>query len=276
MMQQSWRSQWAVLSRRMDGLVAGSRFLIEINSGPRPINAVEGVGKQFLVPAAKRLFSDLEAFASVHASQLGGATCDFLKESFERIRSMAGNFDELSRTISGLTGMIALRAEFEGMMADSDFPRRALVERAFMHLQRSIVADSECQRRWQLAYEDGEPACERSGRFTCFCTASGRSRSTSPENEPTWSFRNGSRSPPTSRSQPTPSSSPSGSAPRVRRMRLRSQKRHENRRESTVKAPLPRQICELPDTSYSSPRIASRCRRISSTAEFSTATSTSR
>jgi hypothetical protein len=40
---------------------------------------------------------------------------------------------------------------------------RTYSERAFAHLQRSIVADEEIQRKWLCAFGKGEVACEKLG-----------------------------------------------------------------------------------------------------------------
>lgn len=40
---------------------------------------------------------------------------------------------------------------------------RSLAVRAFLHLQRSIVADMVVRERWLAAYEEGEIACEKLG-----------------------------------------------------------------------------------------------------------------
>jgi hypothetical protein len=56
---------------------------------------------------------------------------------------------------------------------------RRLSERAFSHLQRSIVADVEFAQRWQLAFQEGELSCERLG--ACHLLAHG-----------IWAFKTGS------------------------------------------------------------------------------------
>ncbi len=49
-------------------------------------------------------------------------------------------------------------------MSDQQALIRRVSERAFLHLQRSIVADPEIQRKWEKAFhEDGEVGCEKLG-----------------------------------------------------------------------------------------------------------------
>jgi hypothetical protein len=50
------------------------------------------------------------------------------------------------------------------MSTDVEAPRRALVERAFLHLDRSIVVDDRLRDTWQRALENGgETECEKLG-----------------------------------------------------------------------------------------------------------------
>jgi len=41
--------------------------------------------------------------------------------------------------------------------------QRSLIDRAFLHLQRCIVADEVYRARWKAAFDDRETACERLG-----------------------------------------------------------------------------------------------------------------
>jgi hypothetical protein len=40
---------------------------------------------------------------------------------------------------------------------------RKITERAFVHLQRSIIADASIKQRWNEAFKSGETACEKLG-----------------------------------------------------------------------------------------------------------------
>ncbi len=62
-----------------------------------------------------------------------------------------------------LTALTEFRAEFEYLLADTEALARSLVDRAFIHLQRSLVVDPGLRGRWQKAFGAGEAACERLG-----------------------------------------------------------------------------------------------------------------
>lgn len=49
------------------------------------------------------------------------------------------------------------------LLTDFTAHARRLSERAFVHLQRSIVVDESVRQRWQQAFRAGEVACEKLG-----------------------------------------------------------------------------------------------------------------
>lgn len=66
------------------------------------------------------------------------------------------------RTAILVAGLVALRSE---LALHIEFSVRAmgLVERAFLHLQYSIVANEDIRNKWELAFESGEVTCEKLG-----------------------------------------------------------------------------------------------------------------
>jgi hypothetical protein len=59
--------------------------------------------------------------------------------------------------------LASIHAELNHAMADHDEVMRSHVARAFRHLQRSLVADSDFRIKWLAAFEKGETACEQLG-----------------------------------------------------------------------------------------------------------------
>jgi hypothetical protein len=49
------------------------------------------------------------------------------------------------------------------VLSDVQESIRATSERAFSHLQRSIVVDADLRTKWRRAFDEGEVACERLG-----------------------------------------------------------------------------------------------------------------
>jgi hypothetical protein len=62
-----------------------------------------------------------------------------------------------------LTSLASFRSEFDFLIADTQFIARKITERAFIHLQRCIVADSEMRKKWRKAYDEHETECEKLG-----------------------------------------------------------------------------------------------------------------
>lgn len=64
---------------------------------------------------------------------------------------------------SALVTLAALEAEVSYLLSDRQSGIRLRAERAFVHLQRSIVVDEAVQQKWARAFESGEPECEKLG-----------------------------------------------------------------------------------------------------------------
>jgi hypothetical protein len=64
---------------------------------------------------------------------------------------------------AGLVALGAVETELAFLLSGSQESIRALSERAFAHLQRSLVVDVALRERWQEAFKSGEPECEKLG-----------------------------------------------------------------------------------------------------------------
>jgi hypothetical protein len=60
--------------------------------------------------------------------------------------------------------LVALRTPLDEDLATTEEPRRRLVERAFLHLNRTLTVDRRVVRvRWNEAFDEGETECEKLG-----------------------------------------------------------------------------------------------------------------
>jgi hypothetical protein len=59
--------------------------------------------------------------------------------------------------------LAAFETEMSFILSDVQESIRARSERAFSHLQRSIVVDASFREKWQEAFKNGEVACEKLG-----------------------------------------------------------------------------------------------------------------
>jgi hypothetical protein len=59
--------------------------------------------------------------------------------------------------------LAAFRSEFDHLFTDHEAIIRSRVARAFLHLQRSLIADEDIHNKWERAFAVGETACEKLG-----------------------------------------------------------------------------------------------------------------
>jgi len=157
-----WRSEWDALGARIDGLLAAGHFLIQALQVNRedPYRMVQHLSDQ-----AIDVVAELEAFRvrseNVAPTKALQAISRFIETHKKRMtdQSVAG----LGGLHARLTPLAWLRAEIDYHLSDFDAVARRLSERAFWHLQQSIVADEVMRQRWQNAFRQGETKCEKLG-----------------------------------------------------------------------------------------------------------------
>ncbi len=155
-----WISKWRATSARILSLVPAGEFFFKTqendNFGVTPV----------LLRNAQDIVAGLRDLLSTNGALLPAAAADSLQ------RLLTEYDDRFGRT-AGASGfpavagvlplLISFRAEFEYLLSDTELIARSLVVRALVHLQRSLVADSELAEKWQAAFTKGETACERLG-----------------------------------------------------------------------------------------------------------------
>jgi hypothetical protein len=159
-----WRSEWSALSRRISGFLEAAKFHRSC-IGPGHQNDDDSVALEKLIPGTDAIRRELQTFRDRYASTLppdaAAALIIFLKTSPSFVPS--GPIDGNRALHIRLTALVALEAEISYCLTDFRARAKRLSERAFTHLQRSIVADPECAMRWRKAFEQSETACEKLG-----------------------------------------------------------------------------------------------------------------
>ncbi len=163
--QLSWDREWRPISARLASL---------LEAGKLPISAAQVTTEdsygsiEVLRGEAVEIYRLLRKFHDSCGSQLpevaASRLSSFLEQRkvlFEAAPSSAG--DRFQRAKASLTVLAVFRAEFSYLAADLEVRARSLVDRAFAHLQRSIVADEEIRTKWQRAFAQNETACEKLG-----------------------------------------------------------------------------------------------------------------
>src|ERR1700733_3712221 len=159
---------WEPLSARIRALVDTGRFAANIFGNYNDNRVMNAFGNH-----AKAILSDLNALAnSMEEEQsLKGAEAS-ARTAITRVSNEVtpllyetGNTGDLWKinVRASLVLLAALEGEVTYILRDSQEGIRSLTERAFEHLNRTIVVDSSFRERWQAAYQHNEPACEALG-----------------------------------------------------------------------------------------------------------------
>lgn len=126
-----------------------------------------GSSRQLLLQS-QQLRTILEQFAEDHSNTLSTQSIStiqlFLEETRELITATLSNSNSnFERMKAAIVKFAAFEAELSFILADVQEAVRVRSERAFSHLQRSIVADEDIQNKWIAAFGAGEEKCEKLG-----------------------------------------------------------------------------------------------------------------
>ncbi len=161
----SWHTEWKAISDRVHGLLEAGRFFL---SGALVNSSDPGsVTRRILIPQAQELFKVLSQFRDSYQAILPPSAGDSLNRF---ITEAPGYLENTALATEGhlhvqavITLLTAFETEMAYHLADTSAVVRKLSERAFVHLQRSVVADSSVRNKWQEAFKESESACEKLG-----------------------------------------------------------------------------------------------------------------
>jgi hypothetical protein len=157
------RSEWTALAARIDGFLASTATYLQtlVPAKDDPYGGADDV----LLPESARIYAELKQFAERHSSTLPPPACDGLHRFFEEHKDhfkpgWRAGWQGL-KVIAPALGSV--RSEVSFHLADFAATARRLSERAFIHLQRSIVADEDIRNKWKQAFAEREEHCEQLG-----------------------------------------------------------------------------------------------------------------
>lgn len=157
----SYAPKWLQLRARIVGLVKAGQLYATFTGNDSFRR------DQQLRDNAARTLSELERFGTDNRSALPAMAFDAIADFSNRTGPLLRN--EMSRDMAreaigaALVAFASLEAELSYLLADTQESIRGLSARAFKHLQRQIVADTDVRTKWQRAHSDGEVACEKLG-----------------------------------------------------------------------------------------------------------------
>jgi hypothetical protein len=154
---------WTALSARIRGLIDASHLAAELFAKNNDaLGGMVHLGKHALT-----VLNDLERFGATLDDSSEHARLAINKLVYEAgtlFRNVDGTTEMRQIYIrSGLLMLAAAEAELSYLLRDRQARIRALSDRAFEHLQRSIVVDESVRQRWIDAFDDGETECEKLG-----------------------------------------------------------------------------------------------------------------
>lgn len=156
--------EWVRLSARIRGLVKASELagsLFEKNNDS--LGAMVDLGRTAAV-----IFSDLAIFRA-RLGTSGGEVSTRIEAAESRAQPLLSEGAATSQDMrqiyirSALVVLASLETEVTYLLSDHQASIQSRAERAFEHLQRSIVVDELMVDRWRKAWEAGEVECEKLG-----------------------------------------------------------------------------------------------------------------
>jgi hypothetical protein len=156
----SWLVEWKAIADRISGMLDAARFCLETRS-----DDPYGVAEKHLLPQAQGVFTSIQLFSKSYGSSLPEIAAECLAEFLEKSGQYFTSKDQEPRLALQfrVTTLVSFRAEFSYLLTDTAAFARRLSERAFMHIQRCIVADTHERERWKDSFNQGEAACEKLG-----------------------------------------------------------------------------------------------------------------
>jgi hypothetical protein len=161
----TYLDQWKALASRVRGLTQAG----QLHADYLKVRSSDSFGRaKALRQQSASILTALEAFRDRFRQSLPPAALaaveNFISQSASLIRNDVSNPDlREESTWAALVMLAALETEISFLLSDVQQSIRARSERAFAHLQRSIVADADIRAKWQAALKDGEVACEKLG-----------------------------------------------------------------------------------------------------------------
>jgi len=163
----NWLIDWQAISVQIKGILDAGFFFYSAlhNSSDDP----RSVKKKVLLPNAEKIVGNLKDFSEKYKSVLPNVAVERLNSFMDKPEMKESGFFkpdvlwESANVQFALTSLAAFQSEFNYLIADTELIARRLTERAFIHLQRSIVVDEAIRKKWKTAFKTHETKCEKLG-----------------------------------------------------------------------------------------------------------------
>lgn len=149
------RSEWLAISSRIHGLDAASSQYYELTIKKQDSYSALG---SLLLPEAIKIVQTIKSFHESYEQDLpqNVDTClkAFLHKTQQHISSPQSGMDP-DRFLFLSVALITLESELTHLLSDVQITIKRLSERAFLHLNRSIVADESIKQKWNKPFKQG-------------------------------------------------------------------------------------------------------------------------
>ena len=170
----TYRTEWDAISQYIKGLMEAGSMIIQLrNEGAA---APQNELKAFIMPSAMEIFNRINQFKTAYTSQLPIEATAAIETFLKRHQ---GKFYDLEKKLKSpstesfkdsycycVPCLATFRSEMNYLLSDTQAVIRRITERAFIHLQQSIVVDGDVRSKWKHAFDEsprGEPSCEKLG-----------------------------------------------------------------------------------------------------------------
>ena len=158
----SWMSEWKAISNRIDGLTAAAQFFVQFQQQDS-----RGSMKRVLLPQTEKLYELIQQYHETYKVNLppDAQECivNYLELDKEMIYMQADQDHTRTEKLKRLvTSLISFQSELDFHLSDTQFAIHRITERAFVHLQRLIIADETVKDRWKKGFKL-ETECEKLG-----------------------------------------------------------------------------------------------------------------
>ena len=162
----NWYHEWQALRARIKGLLdAGTFFYSALQHSSADDQSVR---TKILLKNSEKIFSSLNGFLESYRSAIPEEALVSLERFLNQTEIKNFNFNPSGSQIRGhaqfaLTSLAAFQSEFSYIISDTQAIALRITERAFVHLQRGIIADDDIKKKWHSAFKYGETKCEKLG-----------------------------------------------------------------------------------------------------------------
>lgn len=160
----SWHREWKAIEESISDLTDICRDFVSA-MGVRSSDTF-GTIKTIILPMAREITERIQVLGQRYGSQLPATALRRIGE-LEDLHFESGNASTMQKEPTAVAHFASklqkFRSDFNYLTSDLEGVAVRLTARAFLHLQRSIVADEAVGEKWRTALSQNEMACEKLG-----------------------------------------------------------------------------------------------------------------